>query len=378
MITLIIFILILSLLILIHEFGHYFSAKKLGVKVEEFGLGIPPKVVGKKIGETEYTFNALPFGGFVRLYGEDTENPSPEIQSDPRSFLAKSPLKRLVIISAGVFMNLVLAISLYYLLFFFTGFKSLNVPVFFDYRFRFGQVHETKTVVTSFSDNSPAQKAGVEAGEAILTIDGNPVSNVEDIRNEVKDKAGQEVSLYLKNLRSHTKEVTRTISVVPTTDEDGHGILGVYVSDSVQIYYPNKLLAPFEHSYNMLAYTGNTFKEFIKIAIKIRSVEPVSSGVAGPVGIYSVVGGILAYGGKQALLGMIDFVALLSLSLALINILPFPALDGGRLVFIFYEMIIGKPVDQRVEASVHKWGMVFFFGLLFLVTIKDIRQFFPF
>lgn len=376
--TLIIFILILSLLILIHEFGHYFSAKKLGVKVEEFGMGIPPKIWGKRIGETEYSLNALPFGGFVRLYGEDSENPSQEMQTDPRSFLAKSPFKRVIIISAGVFMNFLLAIFLYYVLFFYTGFKTLNIPVFFDYHFRFGQAQETKTVVTSFSDNSAAKTAGVEAGEAIMTIDGDSVKNVDDIRNEVENKAGVPVTLLLRNLRSHTKDVTREVTVVPMADEEGHGILGVYVSDSVQIYYPNKFLAPFEHSYNMLAYTGNTFREFVHIAVKIHSVEPVSSGVAGPVGIYSVVGGILSYGGIDAFLGMIDFVALLSLSLALINILPFPALDGGRLVFIIYEMIVGKPLNQNVEASIHKWGMVFFFGLLFLVTIKDIRQFFPF
>jgi regulator of sigma E protease len=378
MITLIAFILILSLLILIHEFGHYFSAKKLGVMVEEFGMGIPPKLWGKKLGETEYSINALPFGGFVRLYGEDVEEPAAEMKTDPRSFLAKPPWQRAIIIVAGVAMNLVLAITMYYLLFFFTGFKSLNVPVFFNYHFKFGDVHEINTVVTSFAQDSPAREAGIELGEAVMTIDGVPVYNVQDIRDEVQGKPGEEVSLVVRDLKRHTKDASRGVALVTDTDEEGHGILGIYVSNSAQIYYPNKLLAPFQHSYNMLAYTGFTFKQFVKISLETKSVEPVSSGVAGPVGIYSVVEGILGYGGMDAFLGLVDFIALLSLSLALINILPLPALDGGRLLFIAYEVIFKKPLNQKVETTIHRWGMIFFFGLLILVTIKDIRQFLPF
>lgn len=379
MITLIVFILALSVLILIHEIGHFVAAKKNGVLVEEFGLGIPPRIWGKKIGETLYSINALPFGGFVKLFGEDLEESLDEDQltmrTHPRSFLSKTPMQRASILAAGVFMNLVLAVFSYYLLFGITGFKTLSLPIFFDYKFKYGQVQTTKTVISGYSDDSSAEKAGVKTGEAILSIDGKEVKNIEDVRNAVSGKAGQEVNLLLQDLRRSTEVVTREVSLTTTSDEEGKGLLGVLITESAIIYYPNKITAPFAHSYNMLSYTISTFGEFIDLAFETKSIEPVSTGVSGPVGIYNVVNAIVSFGGIDAVLGLIDFIGLLSLSLALINIMPLPALDGGRLLFVFYEAIFKKPVSQKVESAVHKWGMLFFLALLILVTVKDVRQF---
>ncbi|OGC46313.1 hypothetical protein A2V49_00415 [candidate division WWE3 bacterium RBG_19FT_COMBO_34_6] len=375
--TLLIFLLILSILVLIHEFGHFISAKKLRVRVEEFGLGIPPRIFGKKIGETTYSINALPFGGFVRLYGEDSENPTEDQKTSPRSFLNKTPLQRFVIIVAGVTMNFLLAISCFYVLFLSTGFNSLSIPLFFDYKFSFGKSIPLNTVVSGFSDNSSAKNAGVKYGEAVISIDDVKVTNVQEIRDAVKDKPNQDVSVLLKDLRINSDKGLRRLVIRTIAGENGQGILGVYVSESVTLYYSNKITAPFQHSYNVLAYSSYAFKEFIKLSFKTKSVEPVSAGVAGPVGIYSVIGSILSFGGKDAVLGLVDFIGILSLSLALINILPLPALDGGRLAFITAEIIKGKPIDQRFETTIHKWGMIFFFGLLFLVTIKDIFNLLP-
>lgn len=371
--ALLIFFLILSVLILIHEFGHFIVAKKNGILVEEFGLGIPPRIIGKKIGETLYSLNALPFGGFVKLYGEDPEESTENILNNPRSFLSKTPLQRAAVLTAGVFMNFILAIVLYYVLFGFTGFKTLSLPVFFDYQFKYGQSNYTNTVVSGFSENSPALQSGVQPGEAIVSIDNVNVTSLEDIRDQLIDKPNTEVSVTLKDIRSNTKDLTREIAITTAANNDNEGILGVYITDAVSVSYENnKILAPFLHSANMIAYTGSTFKNFIGLSVETKSVEPVTSSVAGPVGIYSVVEGILSFGGVDAYLGLIDFTALLSLSLALMNILPLPALDGGRLVFIVYEMIFRKKVDLKVETSVHKWGMIFFFGLLILITVKDI------
>ena len=375
MITAIIFVIILSILILIHEIGHFVAARKNGVLVEEFGLGIPPRIWGKKIGETIYSINAFPFGGFVRMYGEDIEDPNQATMTHPRSFLSKKPLQRASILSAGVFMNLVLAIVSYYLLFTVTGFKTLNLPVFFDYQFKYGQVTSTNTVVSAFSEGSPAEVAGVEIGEAVIEIDGVAVKNVVEIREAVKDKPNQEVIVLVKDLKKNTEDVYKSIKFNTTVNDEGKGLLGVLITQSATIYYPNKLTAPFAHSYNMLAYTMSTFGEFIKLAVEVKSIEPVSSGVSGPVGIYSVVNSIISYGGIDAVLGLIDFIALLSLSLALINIMPFPALDGGRLIFVLFEAIFKKQINYKVEANIHKWGLMFFLGILLLVTVKDIRQF---
>ena len=382
MLTAIVFIIILSLLILIHELGHYVAARRNGVLVEEFGLGIPPRIWGKKIGETIYSINALPFGGFVRLYGEDayeTEvTKDNKVMSHPRSYMTKKPWQRASILVAGVFMNLVLAVISYYILFSFTGFKTLNLPVFFDYKFKYGEVTSTNTVVSAFSEGSPAFEAGIEVGEALIEIDGMAVGNVEEIRDAVKDKPNQGVTILLKDMKQNTQDVFRSVEFNTTANDEGRGLLGVLITESATIHYPNKITAPFAHSYNMLSYTGSTFGEFISLAFEVKSIEPVSAGVSGPVGIYSVVNSIISYGGIDAVLGLIDFIALLSLSLALINIMPFPALDGGRLIFVLIEGIFRKPVNYKVEAAVHKWGMIFFLGILVLVTVKDIRQFIPF
>jgi len=378
MIAILAFIIILSLLITIHEIGHFVVAKRNGVLVEEFGMGIPPRLWGKKIGETIYSINALPFGGFVKLFGEDIEEPDQDMRTHPRSFLAKSPAARARILTAGVGMNFVLAIACYYLLFTLTGFKTLNLPVFFNHQFRFGNVSSTDTVITSFSDDSPAKKAGLEVGEAVIEIDGIAVHDIEDIRSAVGEKPNEEVIVLVKDMKNNITDEYKTVQFNTVANEDGKGLLGVYITKAATIYYPNKITAPFQHSYNMLAYTGHVFNEFIKISLETKSVKPVSSGVAGPIGIYTVVDSIISYGGVDAFLGLIDLMALLSLSLALINILPLPALDGGRLVFVIYEAVFKKPVSYKVEAVVHKWGMLFFFGLLFLITIKDIRQFIHF
>lgn len=376
MTTLIVFFIILSILILVHELGHFIAARKCGVLVEEFGLGIPPRLFGKKFGETLYSVNVFPFGGFVKLFGEDPEELSPEVKTHPRSFLSKSPLQRIVILGAGVVMNLVMALFLYTVLFVFTNYKSLTVPVFFGYQFRYGEVTHLDTVITGFSENSPAKLVGLETGEAVLEINGRQVTSVEDIRQVVNADSIESVLVLVRDLRYNVGDHERLVTIPTVLNEDGVRVLGIYVGNAAYITYKSKLLAPIQHSYNMMAYTMSTFKEFIKMALVQKSVEPVSSGVTGPVGIYSVVGSILDFGGIEAFVSLIDFMALLSLSLAFLNFLPLPALDGGRLLFVGYELIFKKPVDQKIEARIHKLGLLFFMLLLFMVTIKDVKNLF--
>lgn len=374
--TLIIFILILSFLVLIHELGHYMVAKKNGIRVEEFGLGLPPKIFSKKIGETVYSLNILPFGGFVKLTGEDLLEQNATL-NDQRSFAVKSPLQRAAVLVAGVTMNTLLAVVLYYILFFASGFKTLNLPLLFDYKFPFGTVTSVNTVITGFSENSPMSILNIDPGTAIVSINSEPVSTAQDIRRLVEGKAGQETQIQLKGLTG--KEDFQNVSVVPQTDASGKGILGVYLGESATISYnkpAEKIFAGFLHSYNMLSYSLNVMGNLVKVSFTSRSLEPVSEGVSGPVGIYSVVGSILKIGGSQAVLTLLDFVALMSLSLALLNVFPFPALDGGRLAFVLIEKIWGKRVNPNIEATIHKWGMMALLALIFLVSVKDVLRFF--
>lgn len=379
MLTLVVFILILSLLVLVHEFGHYIVAKIFGVRVEEFGLGLPPRLFGKKIGETDYTLNVLPFGGFVKLTGEDAviedETACNAVTKDPKNFMSKNPIQRLLILCAGVFMNLVLALFLSYLFLAGNQFKTLNIPVFFDYHFQFGTPRVTSTMVSGFKDDGPAELAGVQLGEVIVEIDGKAIYSVDDIKQSLKDKTGNQVSVTLLNKQSEIEQRVRTVSVMPSVDDAGVPILGVYLTRVVVIEYNNKVLAGPMHAYNMLAYSTELLGKFISMSMQQRSLEPVSSGVVGPVGIYSVIGSILDYSGSSIMLNLLNFVSLMSLSLAFLNIMPLPALDGGRVFFIFAEMLLGKRVNPHFEVAVHKIGMVLLLGLLLVISIKDVFVF---
>jgi len=379
MISLIVFILILSVLVLIHEFGHFIMAKKMGIYVEEFGLGIPPKIFGKKIGETTYSINLLPFGGFVRLRGEDSSDYSAEQVSDPRNFMSKTPLQRSVVLLAGVFMNIVFGVALFYVFLVANGFKSSYIPLIFDYDFAFGNVQSIDTVVFGLSDESPLKNA-VELGEAITYIGDSPVESVENVKSVVaqtQSNGEKEVTLKVKTLGSEEK--TRDILVVPYKSEENEYLLGVYLGRSVQISYATtkqKILSGLMHSYNILSYSISGFGKLIGLSVEQRSAEPLSESVSGPIGIYSVVNNILAYANKGVILSLIDLTALISLSLALVNILPLPALDGGRVVFVIIESLIGRRISPKFEASVHKAGILVLMSLLLLVSARDISRLF--
>lgn len=373
MLTLIVFILILSLLVLIHELGHFFVARKMGVKVEEFGFGIPPRIWGKKVGETVYSINALPFGGFVKVLGED----STEIldKNDPGNFANKTPWQRIGVLVAGVTMNVVLAVTIFYAFFAINNFKTSSLPLLYDYDFKYGKVIKNNTVIFGFENDSSAQKAGAELGESILEIDGKKVSNVFEVRAQIKEKGNKEVWVKLLDTK-RTRTTTRDVKIVPTVDSNGNGFLGVALATSINIDYGasfgDKITSGFKHSLNILGYSLSTFSHLIGSSVEQKSVEPVSAGVSGPVGIFSVVGVILKYRGVDVILGLLDFIAILSLSLAFINILPLPALDGGRAMFVLFEAVTKKKVNANFEASLHKWGMIGLLALTFVVTAKDI------
>ena len=217
MLTLIIFVSILSLLILIHELGHFLVAKKQGVRVEEFGLGLPPRVIGKRVGETVYTLNLLPFGGFVKLTGEDQAEDDENYKFDPENFNVKTPFQRFTILVAGVTMNMLLTVAIYYTFFAFTGFQTLNLPLLFDHQFAFGKTQVTKTVITNFAEQSPLPEQGVTPGDALVEIDGVPVYAVADIRKELEDNAGKETNLTFVDLKSQDSP-PRFVTTIPYSD----------------------------------------------------------------------------------------------------------------------------------------------------------------
>lgn len=371
--TLLIFLLILSVLVLVHEFGHFIVAKKLGIRVEEFGLGIPPRIFGKQIGETLYSLNLLPFGGFVKVTGEDStdENAS----KDPRSFAVRPPWQRIAVLGAGVFMNFVLAVVVFYGVLAADGYKTQYIPLIFEHNFRFGHQNVIGTVVSGMLTGSSAEKSGIQLGEAILTVDNLPIKNVYDLRDSLKGKLNQDVTVRLKDIRNSIDGPVREVVLKPQADDQGNVILGVYVSKAVSLEYTSqidKAFAGFLHTYNVMAYSLSTFGNLIGLSYAEKTITPVSQSVAGPVGIYQLVGGLIEYGGSKVILRLLDFTALMSVSLAFMNILPIPALDGGRILFVIVEKIKGKPISPKIEALLHQWGFIILIGILVLVSIKDI------
>jgi len=368
--TLFIFIVILSILVLVHEFGHFITAKKSGIKVEEFGLGIPPRAIGKKFGDTIYSLNWLPFGGFVRLFGEDAFDES--ALKDPHSFIAKPWYIRALVITAGVIMNFLLSIFLYYIFFISNGYKTFTLPLMFDHKFTFGRAEIRDTVIMGISSESNASEAGISLGDTVLKVNGVSVTTLTDIRAQTAKNADNTVVLVEKYPSQELKEY----SFKPIFIENNVPVLGVNLGKSVVLHYDSaieKTTVGFLHTYNMLEYSVTSLGNLFKESFRSRNIAPVSQSVSGPVGIYNVVGGIIEFSDGKLLLSLLDFIALLSLSLGFLNILPIPALDGGRLFFILIELLRGgKKINQEVEAKIHGFGMFVLLGLFVLVTIKDV------
>jgi regulator of sigma E protease len=272
--TFILIILILSSLILIHEFGHFYAARRNGVRVDEFGIGYPPKIWGKQIGETLYSINVLPLGGFVRIAGEEVESDKEEKEyvKDPGSFVTKPPKIQALILVAGIIMNTVMAISLFYVFFFINGFRSFYIPMIFEHKFRFGTEHSYNTVIFDFTDDSAAKEAGMQAGDVIISIDGQKINNISEMRTALMGKSGTVVKVDALDLkdRSYTKIVTYNVTPKPNTapesSDEGDSIIGVYTGDATSISYDTPLEKIFSgplHSYNLLSYSLISFGKII-------------------------------------------------------------------------------------------------------------------
>ncbi|OGD86217.1 hypothetical protein A2164_02490 [Candidatus Curtissbacteria bacterium RBG_13_35_7] len=364
--AILIFIIILSVLVLIHEFGHFIVAKRNGIGVEEFGLGLPPRAWGKKVGETIYSINWLPFGGFVKLVGED---PTDIKREQENSFYIKKVGQRAQVIVAGVFMNLILGVVIFYIVLFAMGFK-FSLLKLSDHKFKFVE-QSTQVLVASINENSPAQKTGIEAGELIISIDGQAIDSIDKLQQVIRANEGKPLEIVLEDSVNNS---TRTVISVPEFNEElGAPALGIGLGETVALNYKTlnqKFLSGFTHSYNMVDYSIGIFGKLIGAAISEKDISAVSDNVSGPIGIAAITSQVVSFGA----ISILQFVGVLSLNLAIVNILPFPALDGGRFAFIIYEAV----TKRRVHAGFEKWintiGFAILIGLILLVTYSDILK----
>lgn len=344
LLTLLVFFIILSILIFVHEAGHFIVAKKLKIRVEEFGFGLPPRVFSKKRGETIYSINLLPIGGFVRLTGEDAV----EKTTDPRSFVNKRPLERSLVLLAGVLMNFVLAVVVLSIIFT----KGVMVPT--------DRVH-----IENIAKGSPAEAAGLMAGDILLAADNNKIIENKDVISYTSSNLGREMTLKITR---GDKEFE--IKITPRLEyPKGEGPLGVAISNLEIKKYP-WYQAPFLGVSESINISGKMVRGLGGMISNLITKSEVPQDVAGPIGIYQVTGKAVG-AGSIAILQLLGF---LSLNLAVVNSLPFPALDGGRFLFVLIEVIFGRKVVPRFERMAHTFGMIVLLTLIVLVSIADIGR----
>ena len=339
-VSILIFIAILVFIILTHELGHFTTAKLSGVKVEEFGIGFPPRLLARKWGETEYSINLIPLGGFVRMAGE--EDPS-----EPRSLAAKSRWVRLLVLSAGSLVNILLPILLLIIAFMI----PMQVVTGGDV-----QVYEVVS-------GSPAEAAGLQVGDIIVSANGQPISNFDDLHEVISSNPDFPVAMVLDRGGSEVN-----VTVIPTTI-DGEVRIGV----TLELVNPQYITE--SHPVGEAIILGFTGTWDILVAIKdgvaslISGAEPFV--LLGPVGIAQATSEVAQFGAAPVL----RWAAIISMSIGILNLLPFPALDGGRIAFLLLEVVRrGKRLSPRTEGLINMIGFALLMVLVMVVSYYDILR----
>ena len=325
-------ILVFGIVIAVHEFGHFIVAKLSGVKVHEFALGMGPKLFQIKKGETEYTLRLLPIGGYVKMEGEDEDS------DDERSFGKRSGWIKIAIVAAGAFMNFVLAIIVFTI-------YSYNVGV-------------PTTTIDSVITGMPSEKAGILSGDTIISINDEVTKSWEDIVNKIDSSKSDQLKIVV--IRD---DVEKTYNIKPIIEEkENRNMIGIQPA--------------FEKSFSNAIKGGmNNFK--MAVGMMFEFIGQLFKGnvnkddVSGPIGIVAAVGEASKHGFMYVLL----FTGLISINLGVFNLLPIPALDGSRIVFLIIELLRGKPVDPNKEGFVHMIGFVALILLMIVVAYNDIIKF---
>jgi len=334
--TTIIGVIVLSLIIFTHELGHFITAKLSGVKVEEFGMGFPPRLISFQRGETRYSINVIPFGGFTRLSGEE----DPDV---PGSLASKNRGIRLLVLGAGSLMNILLALILF------------STSYLFPRPATTGQVE-----VVAIASESPAAFAGINTGDIILSVNGQPVDSSDSLQQQIMENLGKETTLFIQSPDLADREVRLTPRIEPPKDE---GAVGIAIQ-TVKRY-------PFWQAIPLGA--SELFSVFIMWGSGLVSLfsQDVSSAIIGPVGLVQLTGEVAVFGPVP----LLSLAATISLILGIMNLFPIPAVDGGRITFLFLEWIRrGKRIPPKAEGIVHLVGLGLLMLFLAAITFQDIMR----
>ena len=358
------------LLVVVHEYGHFLAAKRNGVDVEEFGIGFPPKIAGKTMGKGifrgYYTINALPLGGFVRLKGES------DADKGKGTFGAATFWVKIKVILAGVFMNLITSI------FIFTVLAFTGMPQLIDNQFTVASdetVSRSDVVVATLAQETPAGRAGIKAGDTLISIDGGEITDSESLFSLTESFQDQLVPVsYVRGGETFTTDVQFNPAEDQPTDEDGNpqGFFGVVPVDVESKRYTWS--APVVGVGSTLQFAGLTYQGLGSLVADVfqTDFESASEQVSGPVGIISLINNVSVLG----LSFVVFLMGVISLTLAIMNSLPIPALDGGRLFVSGIYKLLKKPLTQDVEQRIHGTGFVVLMGLILLITVLDVQRIF--
>jgi len=346
LITIIATVFVLGVLIFFHELGHFLVAKRSGIRVDKFSLGFPPKLISKKWGETEYAIGVVPLGGYVKMAGE---NPDEGVTGAPDEFMSKPVWKRFLVVFAGPFMNFVLAVLILAGLFFFRG-KEVE-----------------RVYIGSVEDSSPAAAAGIRGGDYIFSIDGIEVTTFQQMAEKIMPKVEEPLVIsWVRGAEKYTDTVVTRKDFARTRTSDSVAVGKIGVS-SGPVYEPLGLFASIGAGFNQtIFYVVKTF-EFVA---GFFSGKSRASDVGGPIFIAQIAGAT-ARAGFDVLL---EFMALLSVNLAVLNILPIPVLDGGHIMFLIGEKLKGSPLSLKVRLVAQQIGIAFFLILIILITFNDLTR----
>lgn len=327
-------ILVFGLIVLFHELGHFSVAKFVGIKIHEFAIGMGPRLFKYIKGETEYSIRILPIGGYVKMEGED------EVSNDQRSFGKKTVGERIAVIFAGAFMNFILAIILFTIIFY----NVAGTPT---------------TTISEIINDSPAEIAGIQKNDKILSINDKTVEDWESLVHAINTSEGKTLKISL--LRNN-----KTIETVvePKLDEASNRFM-IGITPNTE----KSLIVAIKGS---LMQTKMIIVEMFNFFKGLITRKATTTDVVGPVGIISLVG----QASRDGMYNVLFLAGLISVNLGFVNLLPIPALDGSRILFLIFELFRGKPVDPEKEAYIHMIGLALLMLLMIMVTYKDILTLF--
>ena len=348
-------IVVLGILVFVHEFGHFIAAKMVGIRVEKFSLGFPPKIVGKKIGETEYCLSWIPLGGYVKLAGmmdESMDDDYAKNSVEPYEYRAKKWWQKVFVTSAGVIMNLLLAIVIFTIFTFKIGVPDIS----------------NDPIIGRITEGMPAAEAGLQSGDEIESVNGYKIKKWEDMSEIIHNLANQEMTLKYK--RDNEMESLKLTPISQKIVIDGSlsevGLIGI--SPKVTYHsasFGEAISSGFKTTYFWFKLTISSLGMLIKGEESVKNV-----------GGLVMIGQLAGESAKSGLMSLFSLIAILSVNLAFINILPVPALDGGHIIIAIIEGIIGRELNIKVKIAIQQIGTFILLGLVILVMINDISRLF--